>query len=235
MTSKLNILFVEDDDDLRVTIVEWLAQEGAQVTEARNAAEFYQAIHHNEFQISLIDVNLPDQEGYVLAEYVKNNCQMGIILLTARDSLEDKLQGYRCGADNYLIKPIDCRELSAVISSVAVRINKSPQEASIAKRHWEIYPKEWMLYSPEKGGISLSLKELMLLELLACRDGAPRKKNDILTKLYNRVDHYSNRSLDSLVRRLRAKVQSHTGLEIPIRTIHSVGYSFAGDLLRKGD
>lgn len=231
MATEIKVLLVEDDKDLRDSVLEWLELDGMQITAVGNAAEFYQALAKSSFQVAVIDVGLPDQDGYVLAKYVRTNTSMGVIILTARSAIEDKLKGYHSGADFYLVKPVDCRELSAVIVSIALRVQKPGAEVAEVQDRWTISVTQWELRFAQDKQIALSLKELMFLELLASKPGLPVQKRTILTKLYQRDDYHSSRSLDSLVRRLRAKVVSQTGVDIPIRTVHSVGYCFAGEIV----
>lgn len=231
MATEIKVLLVEDDKDLRNSVLEWLELDGMQITAVGNAAEFYQALSKSIFQVAVIDVSLPDQDGYVLAKYARENTSMGVIILTARSAIEDKLKGYQSGADLYLVKPVDCRELSAVIASIALRVQQPGAEAAEVQDRWTISITQWELRFAQDRQIALSLKELLFLELLASKPGLPVQKRTILTKLYQRDDFHSSRSLDSLVRRLRAKVLSQTGVDIPVRTVHSVGYCFAGEIV----
>lgn len=233
MTDALRVILVEDDPDLRESIVEWMSMHDTPITAVGSAAEFYKALLGQAFQIAVLDLNLPDQEGFVLAEYARANYQMGIIILTARSGIDDKLKGYQSGADAYLVKPVDCRELAAVILSVAARMQAAtPVEASTipSTEGWQILLTQWELRHGQSLAISLSQKELRLLELLAAQPGSAVQKRTILALLYQRDDFHSSRSLDTLIRRLRAKVLSQLGLEIPLRTVHSVGYCFAGEI-----
>lgn len=233
MTATNRVILVEDDPDLRESIVEWMSMHDTPITAVGSAAEFYQALPGNPFQIAVLDLNLPDQEGFVLAEYARANYQMGVIILTARSSIDDKLKGYQSGADAYLVKPVDCRELAAVILSVAARIQAAtPIEASVVPETegWQISRTQWALRYGQSPAISLSQKELRLLELLAAQPGSAVQKRTIMSLLYQRDDYHSSRSLDTLIRRLRAKVLSQLGLEVPLRTVHSVGYCFAGEI-----
>ncbi|MYM37779.1 response regulator transcription factor [Duganella qianjiadongensis] len=240
MNEAVRVILVEDDPDLRESIVEWMAINHTPVTAVGSAAEFYQALPQNAFQIAVLDLNLPDQEGFVLAEYARNNFKMGIVILTARSGIDDKLKGYQSGADAYLVKPVDCRELAAVIRSVAARLQAAaPVENSAlpaaASDSWAISLTQWELRYGQGPAIALSQKELHLLELLAAQPGSAVQKRTILTRLYQRDDYHSSRSLDTLIRRLRAKVLSQLELEIPLRTVHAVGYCFAGDIRHEED
>lgn len=235
MTEAVRVILVEDDPDLRESIVEWMAMNHTPIAAVGSAAEFYQALPHNAFQVAVLDLNLPDQEGFVLAEYARANFSMGVIILTARSGIDDKLKGYQSGADAYMVKPVDCRELAAVIRSVASRVTATaptPPKTSAAPNAecWYISLTQWELSIGHGPALSLSQKELLLLELLAIQPGSAVPKRTILTRLYQRDDYHSSRSLDTLIRRFRAKVLNQIGLEIPLRTVHSVGYCFAGDI-----
>ncbi|MBB3213075.1 DNA-binding response OmpR family regulator [Herbaspirillum sp. Sphag1AN] len=236
--SGIGVLLVEDDEDLRDSVVEWLELAGMRVKAADSAAGFYQLLPNGDYQVAVIDVGLPDQSGYVLAQYIRANTDLAVIMLTARSAVEDKIKGYDSGADLYLVKPVDCRELSAAILSIAQRVRKPAAEtlatetpvteAPATERLWTISAAHWQLHVAGDEKISLSAKELKFLELLAATPGQPVLRTTVLTELYQRHDYYTGRSLDSLVRRLRAKVASQTGITIPIRTVHAVGYSFVG-------
>lgn len=230
MVTDIKVLLVEDDQDLRDSVMEWLELNGMQVTAVGNAAEFYQTLSKTPFQVAVIDVGLPDQEGYVLAEYARANTAMAIIILTARNGIDDKLKGYQAGADLYLVKPVDCRELAAVIRSMAARTQTSPAEVTERSGRWVISATQWELRCDSELPITLSQKELLFLELLAANPGLAVPKRSIQNRLYQRDDYHSSRSLDSLVRRLRAKISARLGIDLPVRTVHSVGYCFAGDI-----
>jgi len=232
INSGINVVLVEDDEDLRDSVVEWLELCSMHVNAVGSAAEFYQVLPKCDFQVAVIDVGLPDQSGYVLAEYIRANTGIAIIMLTARSTIDDRIKGYGSGADLYLVKPVDCRELSAAIVSIAQRVRKLPAEvpdvAKTVQQLWTISAAQWQLNVAGEAQIALSVKELKFLELLAATPGQPVLRKTVLTELYQRHDDYTGRSLDSLVRRLRAKVQAKTGIEIPVRTVHAVGYCFVG-------
>ncbi|MYN47644.1 response regulator [Pseudoduganella sp. FT93W] len=236
MNEPIKVLLVEDDPDLRDSVVEWMEIHGTPVTAVRNAAEFYQALSHQQFHVAVIDVGLPDQEGYVLAEYTRANTRMGIIILTARSTLDDKLRGYQSGADIFMVKPVDCRELAAVVHSMGARVTSAaPAEATAVAavaptEHWHMSATLWELRLGDSAAIKLSQKELQLMEMLAAQPGAAVQKRIILTRLYQRDDYSSSRSLDTLVRRLRAKIVARLGTELPLRTVHAVGYCFAAEI-----
>ncbi|WP_348697522.1 response regulator transcription factor [Duganella fentianensis] len=241
MTEQIKVLLVEDDPDLRDSVVEWMELHGTPVTAVRNAAEFYQALPNRQFHVAIIDVGLPDQEGYVLAEYARANTRMGIIILTARSTLDDKLRGYQSGADLFMVKPVDCRELAAVVHSMGARVQATaaavaPPAVSVAPpssastEQWHFSATLWELRLGDGAAVTLSQKELQLMDLLAAQPGTAVQKRAILARLYQRDDYSSSRSLDTLVRRLRAKIFNQLGVELPLRTVHAVGYCFAAEI-----
>ena len=120
------IIIVEDDRDLLENMVKYLTLCGYEVTGAASAREFYYHLSRQTYLLAVLDIGLPDQSGLVLAEYVRNNTNMWIIMLTARSTLDDKLAGLKSGADFYLVKPIDCSELAATITNLFARLDAAP-------------------------------------------------------------------------------------------------------------
>lgn len=236
MGTGFKVLIVEDDQDLRESVVEYLAMAGFEVSGVRNAAEFYQTIGLGGWNVVVIDIGLPDQSGFVLVEYVRANTNMKVIILTARDALDDRVKGYDAGADLYLVKPVDCRELAAAITSQAQRhssrvARQAPtQNLTPSNDLWVLAQSSWALVSPNGIQIQLTGKELQFIELLALSSGKPVARETLLLKLYQRHDEYTSRSLDSLVRRVRVKIMSATNVPVPIKTVHAVGYCFTATL-----
>jgi two-component system, OmpR family, response regulator len=231
--TKIRVLVVEDNHDLRESVVECLTLAGLAAVGVGNAAECYQALVSGDFNVALVDIGLPDQSGYVLANYIRANTALAVIILTARDALDDRVRGYDSGADLYLVKPVDGRELAAAVTSLAQRqkLRAEPQPAALpAHDAWSLHLGSWKLAAPNGTSSELTAKEMQFLELLATTPGRAVMRDTLLNKLYLRHDEYTSRSLDSLVRRLRAKVTADTGVPVPIKTAHAVGYCFSATL-----
>lgn len=233
MGAKFRVIIVEDDRDLRESIVEYLTLAGLLVTGVGSGLEFYRTLADSSFHISVVDVGLPDQCGYVLAEYIRKNTAMGVIILTARDAVEDRVKGYGVGADLYLVKPVDCRELAAAISSLAERQRpETPSRPPAALQEaWQLTRKSWQLVTPGGSANSLTSREMQFLELLATTPGRAIRRDALLFALGYRDDEYANRALDSLVRRLRRKIEEGSTLPSPIKTVHAVGYCFSAPIV----
>ncbi len=224
---------VEDDRDMRESMVEYLNLAGLDVIGVGSGLEFYQALASSFFSIAVVDLGLPDQNGYVLVEYIRKNTTMGAIILTARDAVGDRVLGYESGADLYLVKPIDCRELAAAIMSLAGRRGDRVSSASPvpACESWRLVRSSWHLATPAGQAIKLTAREMQLIERLAESPGKPVKRDMLLARLGYGEDEYANRAMDSLMRRLRRKIEGSWTPPSPIKTIRSVGYCFSAPIV----
>ncbi|MBV5303706.1 MAG: response regulator transcription factor [Chlorobium sp.] len=119
------LIIVEDDRYFRADISEYLTLDGYDITGAGSAQEFYALLYTGHYALAIIDIGLPDQSGLVVAEYVRANTDMRIIMLTAHSSAAERVAGYKAGADIYMVKPVDCSELSASIATLFERMDLS--------------------------------------------------------------------------------------------------------------
>jgi DNA-binding response OmpR family regulator len=242
MPNHHNIIVVEDDCDFRESMVEYLALAGIEVTGVSSALEFYNAITRQEYQIVVLDIGLPDQNGLVLAEFIRKNTNMRIVILTAQSSLDSKITAYRSGADIYMVKPIDFSELAASLQSLLGRIDANeasvapsqPQAApappKAAEPGWSLSRNDCILHSPQGSEVSLTSKEFDLIEKLAASPNEVVERQDLLKALDYDNDEFGNKALDALVHRLRRK-KDDLDFRIPLKTTHGVGYSFAGPIV----
>ena len=231
-TDTVRVIIVEDDSDLRESLATYLTLCGSSVAGVGSCREFYRALDNQIYDIAVIDVGLPDQSGFVLTEYVHNNTAMGIIMLTARDSDEDKLRGYDAGADIYLTKPVDSRMLASAITNLMARLKPLPgtHPPVSTQLSWILVQSGWILQTPQGNKISLTGMEFKFMTFLGQSESAAVSRSDIMQKLYSRTDDYSGKALDALIYRLRSKVSSVCSLPIPIKSIHAVGYCFSAPL-----
>ena len=173
---QIRIIIVEDDRDLLENMVEYLTLLGYEVTGAASAGEFYYHLSQQTYLLAALDIGLPDQSGLVLAEYVRKNTSMWIIMLTARSTLDDKLAGLKSGADFYLVKPVDCSELAATIANLFMRFDETPavpeqellREADTLAQ-WKLERNGWKLVTPKGDSIKLTSKEFEFIASLSVR------------------------------------------------------------------
>lgn len=225
---KTSIILVEDDDVLRESLSEYLTLKGFLVTGVCNGLEFFERLSEQHFALAIIDLGLPDQSGQVLVDHARNNSSMSLIVITANDTVTARIGSYQSGADLFMGKPVNGRELVAAINSLVQR--QSLREVK-NEDSWLLDGKNWLLVSPEKQKIHCTLKEFRLLELLVDMASEPVKRTTILGALYERDDQSSQRALDTLVKRVRQKIAAVYDGDTPIRTAYSVGYIFSAPVV----
>jgi DNA-binding response OmpR family regulator len=244
MGNRHSIIVVEDDQDFRESMVEYLTLASFEVTGVSCALDLYSAISKNRYQIAVLDIGLPDQNGLVLAEYIRKNSDMRIVMLTAQAALDSKIMAYRSGADIYLVKPIDFAELSASLESLIGRIRAAeeslPLESARSQSEpvpqhatdsgWKLLRNECSLLAPQGSMVSLTSREFDLLEKLAFSAREVVERADLLQALAYDNDELGNKALDALVHRLRRKKED-INQPIPLKTSHGVGYSFAASIV----
>jgi len=232
------VILVEDDTELRVSLVEFLKLEGFSVLACGNAVEFFREIVGQTFGVALIDLGLPDEAGEVLVDYVRRNTTSSIVVLTARDTLEARVQCYRTGADQFLGKPVNCVELVTIIRNLLSRrfttssLEYGAQGGALIKKYtWILHVQTRTLEIPvpEPTAIGLTTMQYNLLEHLMS-SSSPVDRWILLGRLYHRTDKSAERALETLVRRTRQHISQATGKPAPILTYSGLGYAFAASM-----
>jgi len=231
-TDAKRIIIVEDDSDLRDSIIKYLRLKGYDVTGVGTALDFYAEVAADNYAVAILDLALPDQDGLVISQYIRSNTGMRILMLTARTSVEDRLAGYESGADVYLLKPVDFRELAASLENLFGRLERDASSSitgnKMEKGYWRLNGEDWALESPEGDVMKMTSKEYQFLYALAEASGQIVSREELLKILGYALNESSNRSLESLVYRLRKKISPT--LDTPIRTASGSGYTFTSPL-----
>jgi DNA-binding response OmpR family regulator len=217
------IIVVEDDADLRTQMVAYLSLSGFRVSGVGSAAELYRRMAVENFGVIILDLRLPDEDGLSVAAHVRTHAGTGIIMVTARSQVEDRVRGREAGADAYLTKPVDMRELVAAVKSLFRRLGQGAPPAPAAA-HWRLNKSAFTLSAPGGGEIAVTPNEMALLWELAAAAGTVVGRGRLLGVLGYDPDDVGNRNLDAALRRLRLKVAERMGVSLPIRTVHSIGY-----------
>lgn len=227
---KCKIILVEDDNELRNGIAEYLTRVGFDVVPVNTGLAFYHALAEQSFQFAIIDIGLPDISGFQLVDYIHKNTTMRCIILTARDSVDEKILGYESGADLYMVKPVDCRELTAAITQMLKR-DATNSKAVNNDLSWRLYTQNSTLISPDNTVILLTSRELDFLNAITPSDAQVVSRDAILSSMGYALDYFAQNALESLVRRLRRKIEQAVGSS-PILTRHGIGYSFSALIVR---
>lgn len=242
----IRVLLVDDEDDFRAPVALILANQGMDVRQADSAESMHDILHSFSPDVIVLDVNLPGENGFDAARRLKQKRCGKIILLTAYGALEDRLQGLRTGADYYLAKPVDSRELVLIIKNLAearkheavIAQQQEPSPALSAFTYgepvWLLKLAEWEISLPPDTTHSLNLSELKLLLKLARSPGTAISRKELYAALGFKDYAPATRSLDVMVSRLRRRCKAQ-GQEMPIKTVHSIGYSFNGAIQIIGD
>lgn len=225
------VILVEDDDELREGLAEYLRLSGISVAEADSGASFRSHMQEGPFDVAILDVNLPDTTGFILAgSLMKDAMPPGIIMLTARTGQNDRIQGYADGADLYMVKPVDGEELRLAIRNLIRRMHDAPQAApDRPSAPWRLDPAAHRLTAPDGKSIVLSGREVMLIEQFVRSDGAPIARASLAETLGYDAPAPESRALDAALRRLRQKL-ADAGLPLPIVSVHNVGVRFLATL-----
>ena len=214
------ILVVEDDEAIANLICVSLSAEGYRCTCARDGMEGADYIERQSFDLVLLDIMLPEVDGYELLEYIKPT-GTPVIFLTAKGSIEDKVRGLRAGADDYLPKPFQIGELLARVEAVLRRLGKGERQLEVGDVSVRLDSRQVL-----KSGVALTLtvKEFdLLVELMRNRNIALYREQ-LYEKVWKEPFNGETRTLDSHIQRLRKKL----GWEDRIRTVFRIGYRLEG-------
>jgi two-component system response regulator ResD len=227
--SKLHLLVVDDEWNMRNLLRVYLTKNGFQVTEAANGREALKFVEQHPYDLILLDVMMPDMDGWEVCKRIRQTKQTPIIMLTARTETKDKVQGLTLGADDYVVKPFEPDELIARIFALLRRSNSS--EVTIPASNLIEYPD--LQISPEARqvkvrdqSIDLTPKEFDLLRYLAEHPNRAFTREICLEQVWGEDFLGDTRTVDTHVKNIREKLRS-AGLSFaPIQTVWGVGYKF---------
>ncbi len=221
------ILYVEDDENLGFVTKDNLEEEGFEIAHFTDGKEAFRHFQKERFDLCLLDVNLPELDGFSLAEKIREqNLHIPIIFLTAKNLQEDIIEGLKIGGDDYITKPFSIEELTLRIKVFLKRnaVNKEKSESDeyqIGKYHFSF---SQLLLDSEDGEQKLTHREAEVLKYLCDRQNAVIKREDILTKIWGRDDYFLGRSLDVFITRIRKMLKGDESIRI--ENVHGVGFRF---------
>lgn len=222
-TSPKKILLVEDDPSLGFVIKDNLSIKGYDVTLCRDGEEGELYFNSNPYSLCIFDIMLPKKDGFSLARGVRQkNKNIPIIFLSAKSMMEDKLEGFQTGADDYITKPFSLEELYCRIE---VFLRRSVQELP-ATGSFEIglYNFDYTRLTIRKDDFekSLTQKEAEVLKMLCLNRERVLKREEILTQIWGDDDYFMGRSLDVFISKLRKYLKEDPSLQIV--NYHGVGF-----------
>ena len=224
--SKLKILLVDDDPNIRQLVNLYLEKEGFEVAMADRGDEALKLFRESPPNLMLLDVMLPGMDGWQVCREVRKTSNIPIIMLTAKDETFDKVLGLELGADDYVVKPFDMKELVARIKAVSRRFQAAETpEKELSFPGLTININQ---YSVKSMGRELEMppKELELLYFLASHPGMVFTREQLLEQVWGYDYFGDSRTVDVHVKRLREKLTEGEKLGWMIKTVWGVGYKF---------
>lgn len=221
-----HVALLEDDAELRDEILApGLRDAGFTVTSLGSAAALYRHLSERNFDLVVLDVGLPDQDGFTVARYLRQYATTGIVMLTGRGSVPDRVRGLSEGADAYLSKPVELELLVATLHSVDRRMRADAMPAP--PPGWRLDANGWRLLAPNERSVELNQAERRVLGQLLAAQGEAVSREALIASLTPDVFDFDPHRLETLVHRLRNKVRAATGVKLPLRAVHGVGYVLA--------
>lgn len=237
-TDASHVVLVEDDDGLRMLMTRLLREAGYRVTGCRNAIEFWRIQSAGGVDLVLLDVMLPGASGLDILRTLRARSTVPVIVVSARNEEADRVLGLELGADDYVVKPFGRPELLARVRAVLRRTLIGSSSASAAKSEslvfsgWALDVRSRSLLDPEGAGVDLSGAEYDLLMVFLEHPGRVLGREMILELSRARLGSPSDRSVDTLVSRLRRKLEPPEGLSPVIKTVRGAGYMLASKVER---
>jgi len=222
--SKAKVLLAEDDLSLGFVIKDNLQDEGYEVTHCPDGEVAWQQFQKREFDICLLDVNMPVRDGFSLAKKIRQLSDVvPIIFLTAKSLQEDKIKGFETGADDYITKPFSIQELLMRMEVFLRRTKKlqadAVEEYQVGKLRFVF--NELKIYNGTEV-ISLTQRESDLLRFLAQHTNKVLKREEVLLNVWGKDDYFLGRSMDVFITKLRKHFKADPS--IVLETIHGVGF-----------
>jgi len=228
-----HILVVDDHAEIRSLVQRYLGEHGYRVSTAQDGRGMRRVLADAAIDLIVLDLMLPGEDGLVLCRNLRAESNIPVIMLTAMGEETDRIVGLEMGADDYLAKPFNPRELLARIRAVLRRIDSAqervPREAPERLRFlgWALLPAARELIDPQQTLVPLSSAEHALLMALVTRPGRVLSRDQLLDLARGRDSRAFDRSIDTLVSRLRRKLGDDSRNPQIIKTVRGGGYLFA--------
>ncbi|MCB4455684.1 response regulator [Leisingera sp. McT4-56] len=227
-----HILIIEDEPVTRATLASYLDAQGYTVSQAETAEEAEKVLEEQDVDLLLVDINLPGKDGLQITREQRAKSEMGIILVTGRDDEIDRIVGLELGADDYVCKPFNRRELLARLKNLLRRTQDirrlSRRIYKFSKFHFDVAARH--LQTEEGDSISLTRAEFEVLDMLVSRAGEIASRDALMSRVTHRQYGVNPRTVDVLVRRLRGKLEEDPAHPRIITTVHGEGYVFTAPL-----
>lgn len=236
MDAAPHIAIVDDHRDIRDLVGKYLSKHGYRTSLAENASACRRLIERNSIDLVVLDVMMPGEDGLSLCRYIRESTDVPVIMLTAMAEETDRIVGLELGADDYLSKPFNPRELLARVKAVLRRVQSLPPQRGMIKAK-EIGFDRWVLNVgrrelTDQDGlvVALSTAEFRLLNVFLDHAGLVLSRDQLLDLTVGKNAEPFDRSIDNQVSRLRKKIEADPKSPVLIKTHWGGGYSFSAEI-----
>ncbi|WP_306113746.1 MULTISPECIES: response regulator [unclassified Roseovarius] len=233
MTTKATIMICDDERDVREMLEEYLSKRGYNIVPVANSEELQASLAERQVDLVLLDINMPGQDGLTTLRSLRIDNQVPVVMLTAASEVIDKIVGLEMGADDYLSKPVDLRELEARIKAV---LRRASEPAAKVAPDMDASTAEFGAFTLDltaakllnDGGeeVPLTAMEFNLLSLFARNRGRVLNRDQILEQAHDRSWDPFDRSIDIRISRLRRKIEPNPQKPQIIKTVRGIGYIY---------
>ena len=227
-----HLLIVDDDQRIRELLQKYLVRNGFLVTIAKGAGQAKRLLRGLSFDLIVLDVMMPDQDGLSLTRELRNNVDIPILLLTARSETEDRITGLEAGADDYLPKPFEPKELLLRINAILRRMpeqietDRLPKLIFLGRARYDVKKGElWQ----EDLHIRLTGTEALLMRIFANSVGKPVSRAELVSEMGRDQGQAQDRAIDVQITRLRRKIEANPKEPRYIQTVRGSGYMLTSD------
>ncbi|HDS0949054.1 TPA: response regulator [Stenotrophomonas maltophilia] len=232
------ILIVDDDPDIGALLAEYLGQHGLQTVVAGDGAGMRGALAAHAFDAVVLDLMLPGEDGLALCQQLREQTALPVIMLTARGRPADRILGLEVGADDYMAKPFDPRELllrlRAVLRRQAPVQPPAPDVARLRFSGWTLDPRTHLLQADDGRRHLLGETDFTALQLFLRHPDEVLERDFLVEQVYGRDRLPSDRSIDMCISRLRQMLEQDSRAPLLIRTVRNRGYCLAGPVQADG-
>jgi len=233
-----HILIVDDCEPLRDTLAAYLADAGFRISTAGDGSSARESIAHDPPDLVIVDLMLPGEDGFSITRYLREHHRCGVIVLTASSDSIDRVIGLEIGADDYISKPHEARELLARVRSVLRRtggsLHHEPRQPAATNTvrfaNWCLDLANHRLTDENQRAAELTTGEFNLLAEFLATPGRVLSREQLLQAVHKRSWDYFDRSIDVLVMRLRQKLEPNGETRTIIRTVRGAGYLFTASV-----
>jgi len=227
-----HLLIVDDDERIRVLLQKFLMRNGFLVTAARDAQHARRILTGLDFDMLILDVMMPGEDGLSLCRSIRETRQTPILLLTAKGETGNRIEGLEAGADDYLPKPFEPKELLLRINAILRRMPETPAE-DIVPKILHLGPIRYDLERGEmwqgKDLVRLTATEMQLMKIFSAKPGEPISRNKLVEDLGRDRGQAQERAVDVQITRLRRKIETNPKQPRYLQTVRGAGYMLAPD------